>query len=116
MYSPDPRLLQRQPRNQCVGALPTGRHLWNWMQAGRYPGGDRLQLLSRFNRRKKENNRLHPRRTAPYACRRRAQNFGYMEKRGGTESMKLETSLKHFSPQGMDISDVVNKTGAENDA
>ncbi|SVJ58177.1 antitermination protein [Klebsiella pneumoniae] len=30
--------------------------------------------------------------------------------------MKLEASLKHFSPQGMDISDVVNKTGAENDA
>ncbi|SPX50583.1 antitermination protein [Klebsiella pneumoniae] len=30
--------------------------------------------------------------------------------------MKLEASLKHFSPQGVHISDVVNKTGAENDA
>lgn len=30
--------------------------------------------------------------------------------------MKLEASLKHFSPQGMHISDYVNKTGAENNA
>lgn len=30
--------------------------------------------------------------------------------------MKLEFSLKHFSPQGMHISDVVNKTGAQNNA
>lgn len=30
--------------------------------------------------------------------------------------MKLETSLKHFSPPGMRISDDVNKTGVQNDA
>lgn len=30
--------------------------------------------------------------------------------------MKLESSLKHFSPQGMHISDDVNKTGAQNNA
>ncbi len=30
--------------------------------------------------------------------------------------MKLEASLKHFSPKGMHISDAVNKTGAEYDA
>lgn len=30
--------------------------------------------------------------------------------------MKLEASLKHFSPQGMHNSDVVNKTGAQNNA
>ena len=30
--------------------------------------------------------------------------------------MKLESTLKHFSPQGMNISDDVNKTGAENNA
>lgn len=28
--------------------------------------------------------------------------------------MKLEASLKHFSPQGMHISDDVNKIGANN--
>lgn len=33
-----------------------------------------------------------------------------MEKRGATESMKLEASLKHFSPQGMHISDDVKST------
>lgn len=30
--------------------------------------------------------------------------------------MKLESALKHFSPQGMHISDDVNKTGAKNNA
>lgn len=30
--------------------------------------------------------------------------------------MKLETSLKHFSPQGTHISDDVNKTGAPSNA
>ncbi len=30
--------------------------------------------------------------------------------------MKLESSLKHFSPQGMHISDSMNKTGAQNNA
>lgn len=30
--------------------------------------------------------------------------------------MKLEASLKHFSPQGLQISDDVNKTGAQNNA
>lgn len=30
--------------------------------------------------------------------------------------MKLESALKHFSPQGMHISDDVNITGAENNA
>ncbi|CAH5088015.1 hypothetical protein AI2623V1_2441 [Klebsiella oxytoca] len=30
--------------------------------------------------------------------------------------MKLESALKHFSPQGMHISDDVNKTGAQNNA
>lgn len=30
--------------------------------------------------------------------------------------MKLEASLKHFSPQGMHISDDVNKTGEQNNA
>lgn len=30
--------------------------------------------------------------------------------------MKLESSLKHFSPQGMHIIDDVNKTGGENNA
>lgn len=30
--------------------------------------------------------------------------------------MKLEASLKHFSPQGMHISDDVNKTGAQSNA
>jgi len=30
--------------------------------------------------------------------------------------MKLEASLKHFSPQAMHISDSVNKTGAQNNA
>lgn len=30
--------------------------------------------------------------------------------------MELEASLKHFSPQGMHISDGVNKTGAKNNA
>lgn len=30
--------------------------------------------------------------------------------------MELEASLKHFSPQGMQISDRVNKTGAQNNA
>lgn len=30
--------------------------------------------------------------------------------------MKLEASLKHFSPQGMQISDSINKTGAQNNA
>lgn len=30
--------------------------------------------------------------------------------------MKLETSLKHFSPHGMHISDDLNKTGAQNNA
>jgi hypothetical protein len=39
-----------------------------------------------------------------------------MEKRGATESMKLEASLKHFSPQGTQISDRMNKTGAHNNA
>ena len=30
--------------------------------------------------------------------------------------MKLESALKPFSPQGMHISDDVNKTGAQNNA
>lgn len=30
--------------------------------------------------------------------------------------MKLEASLKHFSPQGMHISDDLHKTGAQNNA
>lgn len=30
--------------------------------------------------------------------------------------MKLESSLKHFSPQGMHISDDANKKGAQNNA
>lgn len=30
--------------------------------------------------------------------------------------MKLESALKHFSPQGMHISDSMNKTGVENNA
>lgn len=30
--------------------------------------------------------------------------------------MKLESSLKQFSPQGMQISDDVNKTGAQSNA
>ena len=30
--------------------------------------------------------------------------------------MKLESALKHFSPQGIHISDDVNKTGAQNNA
>lgn len=30
--------------------------------------------------------------------------------------MKLEASLKHLSPQGMQISDSKNKTGVENNA
>ena len=30
--------------------------------------------------------------------------------------MKLEASLKHFSPQGMHISDDVKKTGVQNNA
>lgn len=30
--------------------------------------------------------------------------------------MELEASLKHFSPQGIQISDGVNKTGAQNNA
>lgn len=30
--------------------------------------------------------------------------------------MKLEASLKHFSPQGMHICDSVNNTGAQNNA
>lgn len=30
--------------------------------------------------------------------------------------MKLEASLKHFSPQGMHISDSVNNIGAQNNA
>jgi hypothetical protein len=30
--------------------------------------------------------------------------------------MKLEASLKHFSPQGMHISNDVIKTGAQNNA
>lgn len=30
--------------------------------------------------------------------------------------MKLEASLKHFSPQGMQISNSVNKTGVQNNA
>lgn len=36
-----------------------------------------------------------------------------MEKRGVTESMKLEASLKHFSPQGMHISDDVTTTSPD---
>jgi hypothetical protein len=30
--------------------------------------------------------------------------------------MKMESGLKHFSPQGMHISDSVNKTGAQKNA
>lgn len=30
--------------------------------------------------------------------------------------MKLEAALKHFSPQGMHISDDMNKTGVQIDA
>lgn len=30
--------------------------------------------------------------------------------------MKLESSLKHFSPQGMHLNDIVNKAGAQNNA
>lgn len=30
--------------------------------------------------------------------------------------MKPESSLKHFSPQGMHISDDMNKTGAQSNA
>ena len=36
-----------------------------------------------------------------------------MEKRGVTDSMKLEASLKHFSPQGMHISDDVKSTSPD---
>jgi putative DNA primase/helicase len=43
------------------------------------------------------------------------RRIGIHQKTAGGR-MKMESGLKHFSPQGMHISDSVNKTGAQKNA